>query len=358
LSESLGFSGPWSPSDADPEPRLCDCRLRGHRDQITAIRFLFNVAPSAPSTSAATAPGFLVTSSKDTFLKLWDLSTQHCIQTVVAHRAEVWTLEIGPTQDLIFTGSNEGDLRIWRVDHEVLAGELHETETGEVRRILRSKRKYLAFALQLPHAILPAASLPLSTQHRVHQISHHPLLPYLAIQSHDRSVEVFRIRTEEEVRKKQARRKKRAKEKGKTVDEEKDDAGGDVVLLADLFTPYLIVRATGKIRSFCFPEERVEAKGGALVSACASYSAQISRIPRGADMLCLVQQRGRSLHYPATCKIKRHARSHEALLVGPPRSSDRRADALLKLGRLATGFRFERLPQNMEHAHDGVHPYP
>ena len=108
-------------------------RLRGHRDQITSIRFVRPLAASAPSTSTGTAPGYLLTASKDTFLKLWDLQTQHCIQTVVAHRSEVWTMDLNPEQDLVFTGSSEGEMKVWKIDHEALSQGLRETENGEVR---------------------------------------------------------------------------------------------------------------------------------------------------------------------------------------------------------------------------------
>lgn len=115
--------------------------------------------------------------------------------------------------------------------------------------------------------IHPVTTLPLSSKHRVSQIAFHPSRPYLAVQSHDRSVEIFRIRTEEEVRKKQARRKKRAKEKkqqakaqGKAKDDdnvadEEADEGDEEIALPDLFTPYLVVRASGKVRSFDFADE-------------------------------------------------------------------------------------------------------
>lgn len=105
--------------------------------------------------------------------------------------------------------------------------------------------------------IHPVNTLPLSSTHRVSQITFHPSLPYLAVQSHDRSVEIFRIRSEEEVRKKQTRRKKRAKEKSKDKKEETvmDVEGDDEIKLVDLFTPYLVVRAGGKIRSFDFAAE-------------------------------------------------------------------------------------------------------
>lgn len=221
-------------------------------------------------------PGYILTSSKDTFLKLWDLSTQHCIQTIVAHRAEIWTLDINNEQNLLFTGSGEGELKAWKIDHEVLEAGLKPLETGEVCLCVAIWRNanILISPMQIPKAIVPAATLPLSSQHRVSQISFHPSQPYVAVQSHDRSVEIFRIRTEDEIRKKQARRKKRAKEKkekskgkGKKEDEAdplEDDEEGKVDLV-DLFTPYLVVRATGKIRSFGFESEEATSKGGTQV---------------------------------------------------------------------------------------------
>lgn len=65
-------------------------------------------------------------------MKLWDLSTQHCVQTVVAHRSEIWTMDVNPEQEFIFTGSGEGEMKAWRIDHEAMATGLREAETGEV----------------------------------------------------------------------------------------------------------------------------------------------------------------------------------------------------------------------------------
>lgn len=112
--------------------------------------------------------------------------------------------------------------------------------------------------------ITPFSVLPLASTQRVAQISFHPTEAYLAVQSHDRSVEIFRIRTEEEVLKKQARRKKRAKEKnekqGKDAPEEDDE-----IKLVDLFTPHVIIRANAKIRSFDFAQDSTSGKGGVQV---------------------------------------------------------------------------------------------
>lgn len=94
------------------------------------------MSSDVPSTSTTAAPGFLITSSKDTFMKLWDLSTQHCVQTVVAHRAEVWTLAIDAEQKLVFSGSTEGEMKAWRLDHDAMSAGLQENEKGEVRHSL------------------------------------------------------------------------------------------------------------------------------------------------------------------------------------------------------------------------------
>ena len=110
-------------------------RLKGHRDQITNIRFISKYPSSTPSTSTNPTSWLLISSSKDTFLKLWDLSTQHCVQTVVAHRAEVWSLSLNSEQDLLLTGSNEGELKAWKLEPGALMDGIKESENGEVWHI-------------------------------------------------------------------------------------------------------------------------------------------------------------------------------------------------------------------------------
>jgi U3 small nucleolar RNA-associated protein 12 len=131
--------------------------------------------------------------------------------------------------------------------------------------------------------IFPVADLPLSSRHRVSQISFHPTQPHLAVQSHDRTVEIFRIRTEDEVRRKQARRRKRSKEKkGKGGDDE-IIVGGDEdekIKLIDLFTPHLVIRASGKIRSFDFGSDDTGSKNGTqLLVALASNALEVYTVP-------------------------------------------------------------------------------
>ncbi|KLO08525.1 WD-repeat-containing protein [Schizopora paradoxa] len=254
-------------------------RLRGHRDQITAIRFVSTPSDQASSSTSVASVDFLLTSSKDTLMKLWDLSTQHCVQTVVAHSSEVWSLDLNPSQDLIFTGSSDGDLKVWKLDHASLREGLKEDAIGELS-------KMITFAV----------SLPLSTKHRITEIAFHPTEPYLAVQSHDKNIDILRVRTEEEIRKKIARRKRREREKskakaskGKAVEKQVEDDGMDQmevdgeeheVNLVDRFTPYLVIRASGKVRSFSFSETESSTKGGVhILAALATNSVEVYNIP-------------------------------------------------------------------------------
>ncbi len=43
-------------------------------------------------------------SSKDGLVKVWDLDTRHCFQTIPMHRAEVWCLEV--CRETLIIGSN------------------------------------------------------------------------------------------------------------------------------------------------------------------------------------------------------------------------------------------------------------
>ncbi|KAJ3805318.1 WD-repeat-containing protein [Lentinula aff. lateritia] len=239
-------------------------RLRGHRDQITAIKFI-PATNDVPSTSTAFTSVMLLTTSKDTFMKLWDMSTQHCIQTIVAHRSDIWAMDVNIERNIIFTGSGEGEVKAWSINTESISKGLTESDSGEINKI-----------------ILPIATLPLSSRHRVSQISFHPNQPFLAVQSHDRSVELFRIRTEEEVQKKQLRRQKRAKEKKAKQQSNSEKADNeqledDEITLVSLFTPHVIVRASKKIRSFDFG---VSLKDGLQVmTALSSNCLEVYAVP-------------------------------------------------------------------------------
>jgi U3 small nucleolar RNA-associated protein 12 len=90
-------------------------------------------------------------------------------------------------------------------------------------------------------------NLPRSSRDRVITIQFHPSQEYFGVQAADKSVELFRVREHDEIRKKMQRRKRRQKEKGKEVTETSDE-----IQVEDEFTPHVIVRTPVKVRSFDF----------------------------------------------------------------------------------------------------------
>lgn len=64
-------------------------RLRGHRDGVTDVVFFGGERGGGGGMGGCRLRNGLASCSKDTLVKLWDLDTQSCVQTVVGHRGEV-----------------------------------------------------------------------------------------------------------------------------------------------------------------------------------------------------------------------------------------------------------------------------
>lgn len=78
-------------------------RLNGHKDMVTDCVFLDSSKR-------------IISASKDSFVKIWDMETQHCVQTLVGHRAEVWSIDVNPSETRLVTGSVDNKLRVWSLD--------------------------------------------------------------------------------------------------------------------------------------------------------------------------------------------------------------------------------------------------
>jgi hypothetical protein len=160
--------------------------------------------------------------------------------------------------------------------------------------------------------IHPLTALPVSSRQRISQIQYHPTAPFLAIQSHDRSIDVFRIRTEDEIRKKRARRQRRIKEKksqkGAMDDEDIVENEDSEIQLVDLYTPYLVVRASGKIRSFNFVVNDLHAK----VTQVSSHPIYFGKFIMYTSFSLRFQVTpSKSIQYHCRKKAKRYLKPHE-----------------------------------------------
>ena len=108
-------------------------KLRGHKNQITGLHFLHSnslqekirddangEAPADTNDyiqSEDESSSFLITTSKDALIKIWDLRSQHCMETHVAQsNGECWSMGLSPNGELCITAGNDGELKVWAID--------------------------------------------------------------------------------------------------------------------------------------------------------------------------------------------------------------------------------------------------
>jgi U3 small nucleolar RNA-associated protein 12 len=196
-------------------------RLRGHNNAITAILFLTNY--------------HIVTSSKDSLVKLWDLQAQHCVETVVSHRAEVSSFFFTVDRSLMLTVGADQFIRLFRIDLKALENKL-KVGNDSVENV---------FSL--------LGEVQKSSKERALQIQVHNEMNVFCILSSDRSVEVIRFSTVEDVKKKLQRRRKRQKsDKAGEVEEIAEESQNVSVEPSDLVKSVRFFRLDNRARSFAF----------------------------------------------------------------------------------------------------------
>ncbi|KAJ5819911.1 hypothetical protein N7474_005502 [Penicillium riverlandense] len=214
-------------------------RLRGHTDQITSLHFLFPSPDLLSAAGMSDHSGFLLTTGKDSLIKVWDLASQHCIETHVAqNNGECWSLGLSPDQGGCITAGNDGELKVWSIDESALIEISKEKVGAEGRRILTDRGTFYRHG-----------------KDRTTGIRFHPRSDYVAFHGSEKAVEIWRIRSQTEVQKSLARKRKRRKEKeaqqseaGTKADDKPEDASSAPV--TEVFVSHVIVRTGGKIRSF------------------------------------------------------------------------------------------------------------
>ncbi|XP_035778768.1 WD repeat-containing protein 3-like [Anopheles albimanus] len=79
------------------------CRLPGHTAPITQVCFMQRYQD------------VVVSSSKDTQIKFWNLETQCCFKTIVDHRTEVWGIALMRNDDFLVCGTADTQLSVYRI---------------------------------------------------------------------------------------------------------------------------------------------------------------------------------------------------------------------------------------------------
>ena len=179
-------------------------KLHGHKGEITSLNFV-EVGDEV----------VLISTSRDGFVKFWDLNTQHCFRTLIEHSGSVWKAVVFKTQNRMATVSADGFLRVWKLEASSSRDENEpdskqlvpdDSQKGEENQLwdevdsLGPLKCHLTGQLELP-ARGPPRNLELDNSGQ-----------YLVCARRD-TLLFYKIRTEEEIRKKDLKRaKKRSKE--------------------------------------------------------------------------------------------------------------------------------------------------
>lgn len=181
-------------------------KLRSHKDAITGLW--------SPDEN------WLISVSKDGLIKIWDLKVQQCVETHIAHAGECWAL--GVKGNLVVTTSSEALIKIWHCDMEAAAGD-KLTERGIYEK--QSKQRGVAVKF---------TTTPDGTS-------------FFYIQNADKTIEIVRLRREEEISKALKKREKRFKDKGMTDEEIQQNFRESHISI--IMHSFQVLRSTYKIRA-------------------------------------------------------------------------------------------------------------
>jgi U3 small nucleolar RNA-associated protein 12 len=241
-------------------------KLRGHKDQIVGLEWLYPQTEEDKIVSDSGA-AFILSASKDSTIKLWDLESKHCLETHVAQtNGECWSMGVTPDKSGCITAGNGGELKVWSIDVNGLSGAQRGENFSADRHLLRDR------------GILLRQSKDITTEVRFH-----PQSDYFAVHGSQKALEIWKIRTEDEVRRILQRRQRRRREKGLT-NGESDTAmtnghdGPPQPGIEDYFAHQTTVRTTGKVGSFDWIDSRSR-KAVQVLVASANNSLEVYDIP-------------------------------------------------------------------------------
>lgn len=200
----------------------------------------------------------LVSSSKDKFLRVWDLETQHCMQIISGHHSEIWSIDIDPDERYLVTGSADPELRFYIIKHDLGDGNsvIHKNENYRNDRDTSTHNKW--------EVLKQFGEVQRQSKHRVATVRFNKSGTLLACQVAGKIVEIFRVLDESESKRKAKRRinrkeKKKASkgsaemaENGNTNIVAEDDGSNTEITVPDVFKLLQTLRASKKISSISF----------------------------------------------------------------------------------------------------------
>lgn len=197
-------------------------KLKGHKSEITGF-VLLNL--NQETKGEDDIEDYLVLASKDGLIKLWDLKSKQCVETHLAHSGECWLIGINSNNDMILTCGSKDQVKVWQVDLEQPDGQKIAAK-GEFEKQSKARCTDISF-----HTVKDSAGAN----------------ELFYLQNSDRTCEVFRIRSSDEIKKGITKRTKRLKEKG--FDDEEILQSIQSSEISMLITPLTTLRCATKIKA-------------------------------------------------------------------------------------------------------------
>lgn len=213
-------------------------KLKGHKGEITGMQLLRSdlaagtAGPDSDSDPDA-SEDYLVLTSKDGLLKVWDLRAKQCVETHLAHSGECWALGVeealadanGGSGMMAVTCGPRDQVKVWLLRLAAPDGEKIQLR-GDFEKLSKARCVLVGFTL-------------LRDPSGTHVI--------FSLHNNDRTCEVFRVRGEDEIKKGMAKRSKRLKDKG--MEPEEIVAELEAAEISMLITPLSTLRLQAKLRS-------------------------------------------------------------------------------------------------------------
>eukprot|EP00879_Flechtneria_rotunda_P014523 GHRR01015177.1.p1 GENE.GHRR01015177.1~~GHRR01015177.1.p1 ORF type:complete len:678 (+),score=232.06 GHRR01015177.1:75-2036(+) len=284
------------------------CRFKGHKDAVTDLALIHQ-------------GNKLISSSKDGCIKVWDVLLQHCCQTVLGFKGEVWSLDVGPSEQRLVAGCVDSDLRVYAIRSPKSSSTDSQLANNSVGGRLTAasdsddnQDAQMVVAMEAAAAAAEGANglqqqqqsgkhdvlvcmgtVRRAGQERVVLIRFDASGQLLGVMGAGKGLEVFRVHSTDEAVKKMKRRRKRKKEKqqhkaakmaeddtpgGQQHDEGHGAASGTAAELetlraSDEMGSLYVIMAKHKLKSFSFNPGRLTGCLGQVALGLASNSVEV-----------------------------------------------------------------------------------
>lgn len=237
-------------------------RLKGHKAPITQTLFM-------------SKRNILISCGKDMLVKFWDLDTRHCFKTIVSHRSEVNDLCLLNEDTRLITGCHDNELKVFQLTFNQEENNNNEEENEENAAASNLKKLKIVDKNKVEHkekgdenedeeeeeedassSMLECKLIGCLVRESKDQLSQLCIDETMSVLSahsaQEKHVELYKINTHEEIKKKLAKKLKKQKRKlasSTNNNEDGDEHMGIEQTCGDEFTRICLVKSKHKIKS-------------------------------------------------------------------------------------------------------------